>query len=43
MKAQLTEDYLFEQPAISWLKDLGYFLYLWLRIKSGKLITASYR
>lgn len=24
MKAQLTEDYLVEQPAISWLKSLGY-------------------
>ena len=24
MKAQLTEDYLVEQPAINWLKELGY-------------------
>ena len=24
MKAKLNEDYLVEQPAINWLKDLGY-------------------
>ena len=25
MKAQLTEDYMVEQPAINWLKEIGYF------------------
>lgn len=26
MKAQLTEDYMVEQPAINWFKELGYSL-----------------